>query len=345
MNLDFIFIFLHFGQTFSYIHLHHRTYDNPSRRVFNETWTLFTYCRYKALTVRPKASWSATCSRLVLFIIDWYNFCGCDSIADCSHFSDKCFLLSVHSQVLDQRMRVRYGISIVPVLCKGFQDTLTSGLCLCIDLETIYCSQDNFYCTWSYYRPQRSCEGYVFTRVCDSVHRGGALLPGGAFSRGCLLRGVGGVACSWGCLLPRGSPGRGVPAPGGVACSWGGLLRGVHAPGGVCSGRGYLLLGGCGNTPPPPESRRLLFRTVRILLECILILLFFLSKSQDSSAIDFVMFLKWRQSWDWRFCDWPKGFKKYVKKGQIQKLLRCTWPSSCNELEDTNLKYQYGNPA
>ena len=24
-----------------------------------------------------------------------------------------------------------------------------------------------------YYRPQRSCEGYVFTRVCHSVHRGG----------------------------------------------------------------------------------------------------------------------------------------------------------------------------
>ena len=70
-----------------------------------------------------------------------------------------------------------------------------------------------------------------------------------------------------------------------------------------------------------------------------------MSKSQDSSAIDFVRFLKWRQSWDWRFCDWPKGFKKYVKKGQIQKLLRCTWPSSCNELEDTNLKYHYGNPA
>ena len=29
----------------------------------------------------------------------------------------------------------------------------------------------------SYYRPQRSCgQGYVFTRVCDSVHRGGVCL-------------------------------------------------------------------------------------------------------------------------------------------------------------------------
>ena len=30
----------------------------------------------------------------------------------------------------------------------------------------------------SYYRPQRSCgQGYVFTRVCDSVHRGGRGSP------------------------------------------------------------------------------------------------------------------------------------------------------------------------
>ena len=53
------------------------------------------------------------------------------------------------------------------------------------------------------------------------------------------------------------------------------------------------------------------------------ILLFSMSKSQDSSAGDLVKFLEWRQSWDSRFCDWPKGFKKYVKKGRIQKLLWC----------------------
>ena len=40
----------------------------------------------------------------------------------------------------------------------------------------------------SFYRPQRSCEGYVFTRVCDSSQgecllRGG-LLPGGGCSEG-----------------------------------------------------------------------------------------------------------------------------------------------------------------
>ena len=28
-------------------------------------------------------------------------------------------------------------------------------------------------CQSSYYRPQRSCEGYVFTPFCHSVHRGG----------------------------------------------------------------------------------------------------------------------------------------------------------------------------
>ena len=93
------------------------------------------------------------------------------------------------------------------------------------------------------YRPQRSCEGYVFTRVCHSVHGGGgipaciavvsqhalqqegvvsqhALQQGGACSEGCLL--PGGV-CSGGCLLPGGLLlGVWGSAPGGlVVCSWG----------------------------------------------------------------------------------------------------------------------------
>ena len=52
--------------------------------------------------------------------------------------------------------------------------------------------------------------------------------------------------------LGGGVPGpRGVPAPGGSAPRW------VPAPGRV--------------ETPPPESRRLLLRTVRILLECILV--------------------------------------------------------------------------
>ena len=50
----------------------------------------------------------------------------------------------------------------------------------------------------------------------------------------------------------------GVPAPSGGACS-----RGVPAPRGACS-RG--MFGG-----DPPASRQLLMRTVRILLECILV--------------------------------------------------------------------------
>ena len=57
-----------------------------------------------------------------------------------------------------------------------------------------------------YYRPQRSCKGYVFTGVCLSTGGGGGGVSG---------------------LVP------GVPAPGGV-CSWGG---------GACSGRSAL--GGC----------------------------------------------------------------------------------------------------
>ena len=54
-----------------------------------------------------------------------------------------------------------------------------------------------------FYRPQRSCEGYVFTGVCLSTggSAGGCLLPGGE----CLLRrgvsALGVCVCSGGCLL------------------------------------------------------------------------------------------------------------------------------------------------
>ena len=55
------------------------------------------------------------------------------------------------------------------------------------------------------------------------------------------------------------------------------LQQGVPAPGGClflggCLLRGGLLLGGVGVCADPPESRRLLLQTVRILLECILVL-------------------------------------------------------------------------
>ena len=83
---------------------------------------------------------------------------------------------------------------------------------------------------------------------CVSVHKGGgipACLAGGIPA--CLATGLRGVCSQWS-LVP------GVPAQGG-------LVPGVPAPGGC-------LLRGCGD---PPESRQLLLRTVRILLECILV--------------------------------------------------------------------------
>ena len=86
-----------------------------------------------------------------------------------------------------------------------------------------------------YYRPQKKLrEGNFFTGVCDSVHRGGCLLLGGACSRGVWSRGV--------------------PAPGG-------LVWGVWSGGGACSG-GSGLGGACsGGSGPggvpggdPPDS-------------------------------------------------------------------------------------------
>ena len=70
----------------------------------------------------------------------------------------------------------------------------------------------------SNYRPQRSCEGYVFTRVRDSVHRGGVLSQHALQQGGLLWGGVpvpGGV-CSRGGLLPGGVPALGGLLPGGV---------------------------------------------------------------------------------------------------------------------------------
>ena len=126
-----------------------------------------------------------------------------------------------------------------------------------------------------YYRPQRSCEGYVFTGVClstggmchRSMHcrwypsmpcsrsRGGGVLYQHALQVVCqhTLQQV----SKGGCLLQQ------VPAWGG--CLLGQcLLQGDLLPGDACSGGVWR--------PPCPESRRLLLRTVRILLECILVL-------------------------------------------------------------------------
>ena len=87
------------------------------------------------------------------------------------------------------------------------------------------------------YRPQRSCEGNVFTGVCLSTG-GGVPGPGGSSLGRCLV--------PWG-LLPGSSWSQGV----------GGLL-----PGGIRA---------CTEEDTPRE-RSLLLQTVRILLECILVL-------------------------------------------------------------------------
>ena len=97
------------------------------------------------------------------------------------------------------------------------------------------------------------------------------------------------------CVCPqRGTWSRGVSAPGGCllqggVCSGGawswrvpGLGGGVFAPEGcLLLGVGCLVPGGsaprgvgipaCTEADPPPRERRLLLRTVRILLECILV--------------------------------------------------------------------------
>ena len=89
--------------------------------------------------------------------------------------------------------------------------------------------------------------------VCS---RGVHLVPGGVYSRGCLLQGVG-VCLLWGVYLVPGGWGCLFPGvylvlggcllPGGV-CSRGGCLL----PGGVCSwGGGYLVPGGTWSGTPP----------------------------------------------------------------------------------------------
>ena len=92
----------------------------------------------------------------------------------------------------------------------------------------LFLSTFNFTSRWRYvYRPQRSCgQGYVFTRVCDSVHIGGAIPA-------CLQLVSG---CVWGRGLVWG-----VPGPEGVCSCW----RGVPAPRGSALG-GRSAPRGCG---------------------------------------------------------------------------------------------------
>ena len=112
-----------------------------------------------------------------------------------------------------------------------------------------------------HYRPQRSCEGYVFTGVCLSKGGGGipACLAGGIPA--CLAAGLGG-----GCAIPvciaGGIPAciaaglqgvsapRGVPGPGGSAL--GGAWSGGSAPGGLLPGGAGIPA--CTEADPPEET-------------------------------------------------------------------------------------------
>ena len=97
-----------------------------------------------------------------------------------------------------------------------------------------------------FYRPQRSCEGYVFTRVFDSVH--GGCYPSMPCSRGVCYpsmhcRWYPSMTCSRGSLLLGGLLlGGGVSAPVGSAPG-GCLLQRCLLWGGAC------FRGGCGDPP------------------------------------------------------------------------------------------------
>ena len=153
-------------------------------------------------------------------------------------------------------------------------------------LTPSFCSVRN--CEPHCYRPQQSCEGYVFTPVCHSVHRGVCL-----------------SAC-WHTTIPpqsRHPPGADTPleqTPAGP-----GAPLGADTPRSRPPGTGHPPGPGTppgADTPPrnqAPPSRRLLLRTVRILLECILVryqtvILMFCSQFKISSP-----FIKCNRERDW----------------------------------------------
>ena len=106
-----------------------------------------------------------------------------------------------------------------------------------------------------FYRPQRSCEGYVFTGVCLSTGGGGipTCLAGGIPA--CLQqvsggRGVGypSMHCRWYPSKPCNKSRGGVPTTRGGTYSWRVCSWGVPAPGGLPAP------GGCGGDPPPGQQ-------------------------------------------------------------------------------------------
>ena len=115
------------------------------------------------------------------------------------------------------------------------------------------------------------CEGYVFTRVCHSVH-------GGGFNLQAHTNGGG----SWG-VWPGGSPG---PHPGGSPGPHGG--GGGFAP--ACC------IPACTEADTPLPSRRLLLQAVPILLECILVLFYiyvlvkFVTSQTKANTLDVLIY-------------------------------------------------------
>ena len=102
-----------------------------------------------------------------------------------------------------------------------------------------------------FYRPQRSCEGYVFTPVCLST--------GGGLPQHML-----GYPPGAGTPQSRHPPGTRHPQsrhPPGTKHPQEQAPPGADTPTGA----------GTSRTRPPPPSRQLRLRTVRILLECILV--------------------------------------------------------------------------
>ena len=113
-------------------------------------------------------------------------------------------------------------------------------------------------------------------------------LPLQQVSGGCLLPGWGVCSQGWGVSVPGGVCSRGEGVCSGRVYSWGEFWYGLLVrPSGVifCYGllvwysvMAFWLKGGlCYKRCPPPPCRRLLLRTVRILLECILVRYFFQS--------------------------------------------------------------------
>ena len=106
-------------------------------------------------------------------------------------------------------------------------------------------------CSKLYYRPQRSCEGYVFTPVFHSVHRGG--LP----------------QCMLGYHPPEQTPPPDqAPTPDQAPPRADIPLPEADTPPRLGTSSG---LGTHPSPLPPGAGRRLLLRTVRIILDCILV--------------------------------------------------------------------------